>query len=149
MTGIADWAGSGAGLILIGASVILMRFLHHFPSATHPILHRLVIIGMYAGGATLVLASPIGTWIVNAELWVAGIFGGTASGTGHAFVVIAGTFLAATVIVGLLFVPASDVAWVALATPFVLALSGGHLHALLTVFPGPALAQQVSSWLGG
>lgn len=149
MSGIGGWAGSGAGLILAGFSFVVMRYLHHFPARTHPILHRVVIIGMYAGGATLALASPVGTAVIRAELWVAGMFGGVGSGTGHSVVVIAGAFLAATVLVALLFVPDAGAAWIALALPFVLALSGGHLHEILSVFPGPALAQQVSHWLGG
>lgn len=148
MNGVAGWAGSGAGLIIIGAAWTLMRYLRHFPSATHLILHRLVIIGMYAGGATVVLTS-IGQTVIHAELWVASLFGGVQVGTGHAAVVVAGTFLAAAVLVALIWVPDLGAAWLALALPFVLALSGGHLHQLLTVFPGPALAQQVSQWLGG
>lgn len=150
MTGIATVAGSGAGLVIAGASFVLMRYLKHFPAISHPVLHRMVIIGMYAGGATLVLASAIGTWVVSAELWVAGMFGGVQPGTvGHAGAVIAGTFLAATVLVALIWLPDPGAAWLALALPFVLALSGGHLHKILAVFPGPALAQQVSHWLGG
>lgn len=149
MSGIGGWAGSGAGLIMIGASWVLMRYLHHLPKASHPVLHRLEIIGMYAGGATLVLTSALGLWVIRAELWALGLFGGVSGGTGHAAVVIAATFLAAAVLVALVFIPDSFAAWLALALPFVLALSGGHLHDMLTVFPGPALAQQVSQWLGG
>lgn len=148
MNGVAGWAGSGAGLVIIGASWVLMRYLKHFPSATHLILHRVVIIGMYAGGATLVLTG-LGRTIVRAELWAAGLFGGVSYGTGHAAVVVAGTFLAVAVLVALIWVPDLSAAWLALILPFVLVLSGGHLHQLLTVFPGPALAQQVSAWLGG
>lgn len=149
MNGAAGWAGSGAGLIIGGLSYVVMRYLHHFPAMSHPVLHRLVIIGMYAAGATLTLTSPVGAGIVSAELWLTGLLGGVQGGTGHAAVVIAGTFLAAAVLVALIWVPDTGAAWLALALPFVLALSGGHLHEILAVFPGPALAQQVSHWLGG
>ena len=148
MPGIAGWAGSGAGLVIVGVSWVIARFLHHLPQATHPVLRRLVIIGMYAGGATLAL-TVTGGWVIRAELWVASFFGGVNAGTGHAAVVIAGTFLAVSVIVALVFIPDTGAAYLALVTPFVLALSGGHLHELLTVFPGASLAQQVSTWLGG
>lgn len=149
MNGIGGWAGSGAGLILIGFSWVVMRYLHHLPAMSHPVLHRMVIAGMYSGGATLALASPVGAWIIHAELWAAGLFGGVSSGTGHAAAVIAGVFLATAVVVALIWVPSPFAAWLALALPFALALTGGHLHEILSVFPGPALAQQVSQWLGG
>lgn len=149
MSGAAGWFGTGAGLILIGASFVLLRYLHHMPSGIHPVLHRLAIAGMYAGGATLALASAVGAWIISAELWALGMAGGAQGGTGHAIIVIAGTFLAVAVLVALIWVPDPFAAYLALALPFVLALSGGHLHEILSVFPGPALAEQVSHWLGG
>lgn len=150
MSGLANAAGTGAGLVIAGLSAVVLHYMRHLPAMSHSVLHRLVIAGMYAGGATLVLTSALGAWVVSAELWVTGLFGGVAPGTvGHAVVVVGGIFLAAAVLIALVLVPAASAAWLALALPFVLALSGGHLHDILTVFPGPALAQQVSTWLGG
>lgn len=148
MSSIAGWFGSGAALIMIGAAWVMMRYHHHLPGVTHPILRRLVIIAMYAGGVTLALM-PAGQTLIHAEMRVMSLGGGVQSGLGHAAAVIAGLLLAVAVIVALIWAPELRMAWVALGLPLVLALSGGHLHQLLTFFPGQALAEQVSHWLGG
>jgi len=152
MTTLASAAGSGAGIVIAGASWVTMRHMHKLPSgwhaSTHPVLHRLCIIGMWAGGSAIALTA-LGAWIIHAELWTAGLFGGVDHGLGHTAAVLAGLFLAVSVGIALIWVPAEGAAWMALALPFVLALSGGHLHALLTVFPGASFAQQVSTWIGG
>ena len=46
-------------------------------------------------------------------------------------------------------VPAAAIAWMALALPFVAALSGGKLHGILTVFPAVQWVTSVFSWIGG
>lgn len=148
MSGATGWFGSGAGLVIIGTTWVILRYLHHLPAASHPVLHRLAIIGMYAGGCAVALTA-MGAWVISAEKWALGIVGGSHAGTGHAIVVVAGTFLTVAVVIALIWVPDPFAAYLALALPFVLALSGGHLHEILSVFPGPALAEQVSHWLGG
>lgn len=148
MSTFADIAGSGAGLVIIGAAWVLLRFLHHAPARTHPWLYRAAIAGMYLGGCTIVLTA-LGGYAVGAEMWIVHWLGGTTTGLGHAGAVLAGLLLAVTVIVGLIYVPDTQTAYIALALPFVLALAGGHLHDLLTVVPGPAIAAGFSSWLGG
>ena len=52
-------------------------------------------------------------------------------------------------VLGFILEPYPAVAWFALATPFVVALSGGHLHGALTVFPVNEWSSQVSQWIGG
>lgn len=148
MSSFAEWAGSGAGIVIVVACWVVMRHLRHMPSWSHPWLHRTVILGMYVGGCTIML-TRIGSFIIDAEQFALGFAGGSQSGLGHTIIVAAGLILAASVIIGLIFDPGLETAWTALALPAVLAISGGHLHALLTVVPGPAIAQQVSSWLGG
>lgn len=149
---LASSAGSGAGIVIAGVSWITMRHMGKLPSGwhstAHPVLHRLCIIGMWAGGSAIALTA-LGQWIIRAELWAASLFGGVGSGAGHTAAVLAGLFLAASVALALIWVPAEGAAWMALALPFVLALSGGHLHALLTIFPGASFAQSVSHWIGG
>lgn len=148
MSQFAAIAGSGAGLVIIASAWLLMRHLSRLPRWSHPWLHRAVILGMYTGGATLML-TELGRWIITAETWVLGFFGGTSAGLGHAGAVIAGLVIAVSVIVGLIWAPDTETAYQALGLPALLVLSGGHLHALLTVVPGPAIAQWVSSWIGG
>ena len=50
---------------------------------------------------------------------------------------------------GLALEPYPVVAWFALVTPFIVALSGGHLHGALTVFPVNEWSAQISQWIGG
>jgi hypothetical protein len=147
------WLGSGAALIVAGLCWLLIRHLHHMPSMTHPWLHRVLIIGMYCAGAVAVV-TPVGLWLLRLIERLAGLAGGTAPGTGlgWALVTVAALFLAAAVAVALVWVPDVSVAWVALATPLVLALApGGFAHRLYEVTAGPAqsLVTHLATWAGG
>ena len=53
MSWLVNAAGSGAGIVAIVVAVFLLR--HHpiLPGVTHPWIRRLVIVLMYAGGASL------------------------------------------------------------------------------------------------
>jgi len=131
MSSIASWAGSGAALITIGVSWLLLRHLGHLPSGTHPWLHRLVIIGMYAAGLVLTVTAA-GQWAISTIRGLIGMVGSTTpgSGVGWALIVIGALALALTVVVALIWTPGPQYAYVALVTPLVLALaptgSAGH-----------------------
>lgn len=153
MSGIGAWLGGGAALIAAGLCWLLMRHLHHLPAMTHPWLHRLLIVGMYCAGAVAVVTIA-GQWLVHLIQRVAGFAGGTApgSGIGWALITIGALFLAAAVFVALVWAPDISVAWVALATPLVLALSpGGFAHHLydITASPASQLVTHVATWAGG
>lgn len=148
MNGIGGIAGSGAGLIIVGVCYVILHHLRHMPGRLHPWLYRLVIVGMFCGGCAIAVTA-LGAWIIGAERWAISLVGGTEMGTGHAVIVIGATFLLATVVVLLVFLPDATGAWMALALPFVLALTSGHLHDVLTMFPAAEFAQQVSAWVGG
>lgn len=148
----AAWAASGAGIIVIGTcAVLLHQFGRHgqrLPSQAHPWVLRVLIFGMYVGGCAVALTA-LGRYVISAEEWVTGLLGGTQSGAGHEIAVIGGVLILAVVILGGAFLPGPDVAWFALALPFVAALSGGHLHGVLTVFPVSDWSATVSRWIGG
>lgn len=148
----AAWAGSGAGIIVIGTCAVLLhhagRHGHRLPSAFHPWLYRLLIFGMYVGACAVAL-SAVGRWVIGAENWAVSLLGGTASGPGHTIAVIGGVLVLAVVILGAALMPGPEVAWWALALPFVAALSGGHLHGVLTVLPVADWSAQVAAWIGG
>jgi len=77
------------------------------------------------------------------------VFGNLQIGTAHEIVVIGGVIVLAAALLGFFLEPGPAVAWFALAVPFIVALSGGHLHGILTVFPVNAWSAQVSQWIGG
>jgi hypothetical protein len=147
------WLGSGAALIVAGLCWLLMRHLSHLPSMTHPWLHRALIIAMYCAGAVAVV-TPVGLWLLRLIQRLFGFVGGTAphTGLGWALVTVAALTLAAAVTVALVWVPDISVAYVALATPLVLALApGGFAHRLYEVTAGPAqsLVIHLATWAGG
>jgi hypothetical protein len=152
---IAAWAGSAAGIIVVGACVILLRQAgrhgHRLPQQYHPWAYRLLIFGMYVGSCAIALTA-LGAWAIAAELRVASF----AAAMVHAppadvytVCVITGILFVVVVALGAWLEPGPAIAWWALALPFVCALSGGHLHGALTVFPVTDWSSQVSSWLGG
>lgn len=151
MTSISGWAGNAVGIIVIGLCFVAARFVNHLPSATHPWVHRFLIVAMYAG-ATAVLATPIGQFGLNLARTAAGWFGGFDSGLGKAAIVIAGFFLLAATIVALIKVPSAGAATTAVLLAFVLALEpGGFLHQfyVVTSAPGQQFAAQIAAWMGG
>jgi hypothetical protein len=151
----AAWIGSAFGIVVIAASAVLLYFAGRhsarIPGSVHPWVHRLLILGMYTGGCTVALTA-LGVYVIGAELRVvgfaAGLLGGT-PGAVYVFSVIAGLVAVAVVIFGAVLEPGPGIAWWALALPFVCALSGGHLHGMLTVFPVTDWSSTVASWIGG
>jgi hypothetical protein len=153
VSSIGGWLGDGAAIITAGLCVLLMRFGHHLPAATHPWLHRLVILGMYSAGAVFVITT-VGTWLIGIARRIGGITGGTAPGTGigWAMVTLGALFLAATILVALVWQPDISVAYVAVAAPLLLALApGGIAHSIyvFTTAPAQSLVSQLATWAGG
>ncbi len=153
MSGIGAWLGTGAALITAGLCWLLIRHLHHLPPMTHPWLHRALIIGMYCAGAVAVVTAA-GQWVLRLIQRALGLIGGTSpgSGAGWALITIAALALAAAVFTALVWAPDISAAWVALATPLVLALApAGFAHHLYAVTAAPAqqLVSQLATWAGG
>jgi hypothetical protein len=153
VSGIGAWLGGGAALIAAGLCWLLMRHLHHLPSQTHPWLHRALIAGMWCAGAVAVVTAA-GQWLVSLIQHLGGLVGGTAPGTGigWALVTVGALAMAAAVAVALVWAPDVSAAWVALATPLVLAIApGGFAHHLYDITAGPAqaLVSQLATWAGG
>lgn len=151
MTSISGWAGNAVGIIVVGLCFVAARFVNHLPSATHPWVHRFLIVAMYAG-ATAVLITPVGQFFIHLATMAAGWFGGFGTGLGKAAIIIAGFFLLASVIVALIKVPSAAAATTAALLVFVLALEpGGFLHQfyVTTAVPGQQFAAQMAAWMGG
>lgn len=150
MSDLTGWVGSGAGLIIVGISWVLMHYHDkhgdRVHDAVHPWLHRLGIAGMYVGGCTLA-QSALGSITGTAADWVLNL--GGSYGLAHAVIVVAGVFLFLGVLFGILIAPARPIAWMALIFPFVAQLAGGHLHKILSVIDGAAVAAAISHWIGG
>lgn len=151
MSAIGGWAGSGAGVVVIGLCVIASVFLRHIPTVAHPVVKRLLIAGMYCGGAALAVTT-IGGWAHQGLEWLFGLAGGTTSGLGFAALVLAATFLTVTVLAGVLYVPDFTTGIIAACLPFVLGLAGGGilLHAYqATTYPAQSAAEAIARGLGG
>jgi len=153
VSAIGGWLGGGAAIIVIGLCFLLMRFGHHLPQVSHPWQHRAVIVLMYAAGAVLVVTT-LGSWVLRTLESIGGFAGGTApgSGIGWALVTIGALFLFATVVVALVWVPDTSVAYLAAVTPLMLALApGGVAHQIyvFTSYPAQQLVSQIGHWAGG
>ena len=151
MSTISGWVGTGAGLITIAACLILAGFVHYLPKFSHPWLHRGLIIAAYCG-ATAVIVTTIGQFIIRMVEDAAGLLGGFSSGIGFAAITLAGLFLLLTVLVAVIKVPVPGMMVLAVGLAFTLALvPGGFLHDFYaeTAIPGQQLAGQIASWLGG
>ena len=151
MSTIGGWIGSGTGVVVVGLCVIISLFMHRLPGVTHPWLKRLLIVLMYGGGAALAVTT-IGGYALDALHWVGGLIGGTSAGLGWAVVVIVATFLAATVLVGLIWAPDWVTAIEAAVLPLVLALIPGGILAqayTATAFPAQQLTESIAHGLGG
>ena len=153
MSGIGGWLGTGASVIVIGLCWILMKYGHNLPAFSHPWQHRLVIVLMYCAGAALVVTT-VGAWVLHALNRVAGFAGGTApeSGWVWALVTVGALSLFAAVVVALIWVPDIGVAYIAVATPLVLALTaGGIAHQIYTAtaYPAQSAVSQIGTWAGG
>jgi hypothetical protein len=154
VTTIASWVGSGIAVITAGLCWLLLRHLNHLPSGTHPWLHRAAIIGMYCAGLVFTFTAA-GHWIevkCQQALGLVGASTAPGSGLGWALVTLGAIALAAAVFVALVWVPNPHYAYVALATPLVLALApAGFAHQIYAVTAAPAmtLVTSVATWAGG
>jgi hypothetical protein len=148
----ASWAASWSAVaVLAVCAVIAHRMGTHgsrLPGFLHPVLSRLLILGMFVGGCAVALTA-LGGYIIAVELWATDLAHGNAAGFGRDLAVGAGVFLFLTVLIALVWVPDPRLAWCALALPFVAALSGGHLHGILTVLPVVQWCEEISHWVGG
>lgn len=148
----AAWAGSSAGVIVIGTCIVLMWFAgrhgHRIHQRVSPWVYRLIILGMYTGGCAVALTA-LGSYVIGFERSVIGMLGNVSIGTGHEIAVIGGVVVVLAAVLGAWLEPGPAVAWFALAVPFVCALSGGKLGGALTVFPVTEWSAQVSAWIGG
>jgi hypothetical protein len=142
------WGGTLGGALVVGLCIVLLKRLHHAPEMVHPWLCRLAIFGMYAGGCALALTSAGGR-VTGIAAWAASRAGGLEHGPVHVGIMIAGVLLLFDVVIALWKLPSPSAAWAGLALPFVAALSAGHLHGVLTVFPVIEWCQQLAAWIGG
>lgn len=152
MNGIGGWAGSGAGVIMIGACVLLMRYMTHLPAAAHVWLGRAAITGMYCGGAAIAVTT-IGQQAIRLLRWALGFAGGgtPGSGLGWAFLILTALFLTITVAVA---IKTADMlgAYTAVILPLVLAVpAAGFLHQVYadTTYPSQQAVLAIAHWIGG
>jgi hypothetical protein len=152
MSTAASWGVSWSAVAVIGVVAVFIHRMgthgNRLPGWFHPILNRLLVLGMFVGACAVALTA-LGAIVLDAEQWVTGLAGGAGSPAAHDVAVVAGVFLLLTVVIGLIWVPAPEIAWFALALPFVAALSGGHLHGILTVLPVVQWCEEISHWIGG
>lgn len=147
MTGVS-WGVSAAGIVVAALCVIGLRHHHHLPAITHPVSQRLAIAFSYVAGCAIA-ETALGSYVTQALGWVLGTTGGSSSVAGHTALTVAGMFLVGSVAVSLAFIPQAAAAWLALATPFVLQMAGGHLHALMDIVPAQQVVETISHWIGG
>ncbi len=151
MSWLTNLIGSGAGLIVIAFGMVVLKYMGHLPSATHPWIHRGIIVLMFAGGAALAVTA-IGGYVDGAIRWIAGLAGGVDYGIPHVAIVVALLFLIAGTIVGIIFAPDAGTAMVAILLPILLALpAGGIIHSLYLAVDAPAihLASSLNAILAG
>jgi hypothetical protein len=144
----ASWGVSAAGVIVAALCIIGLRHHRHLPDVTHAISVRFAIFFSFVS-ADAVAQTALGSWVHSALGWALGVAGGPGSVGSHAAITVAGMALAASVIVGLVFLPQAAVVYLALGTPFVLEVAGGHLHGLLDIVPAPQLVEAIAKWIGG
>lgn len=144
----AAWAGSSAGIIVIGVCAVLLhqagRHGHRLPGPAHPWLYRVLIFGMFLGGDSVALTA-LGSYPLSALSWASSAFGPGR----HDVLVIVAVLLLALTVTGTAFVPAFTFAMTALALPFVAYLAGGALRSLDYWLPVVQWSAGISHWIGG
>lgn len=142
---MSSWLGSGAGLIVIGLAVILMRFIDELPQKVVPWAMRGVIVLMFMGGSAVAItvAGKFASKCLRGLMhWGGGI--------GTAVAVLTAVFLLIAVFVGLLKRPSSSIANFAAILPVVLGIfAAGALHSVDKSTTNPARhgTSQIDSWL--
>lgn len=145
----AAWAGSSAGIIVIGVCGVLLhqagRHGHRLPAVAHPWLYRALIFGMFVGGDAVALTA-LGGYPESVIRWAASALGPAA---GHDVLVIVALILLAVTVTGIAFVPSLTFALTAAALPFVAFEAGGALRALDYWLPVLQWSASTAHWIGG
>lgn len=148
---LASLVGSGAGIIIIGATFIAMMHLGRLPGAAQNILRRLFILAMYAGGSALAVTEAGSLWTTIAT-HLGGLFGGLGAGVPRTIIVLTAVLLLAGTVVGLIWAPNDAVIMTAAFLPAVLMLvPGGFLHEVYaaTTVPAQQMADAFNAWIAG
>lgn len=148
---IASLIGSGAGVIIIGATFIAMMHVGRFPEVVQKILKRLFILTMYAGGSALAVTA-LGTLWLDIASRLADLFGGLDAGVPRTIIVLFGLTILAGTVVSLIFAPNDAAIMAAAFLPAVLMLvAGGALHNFYvgTTVPAQQLADAFNTWIAG
>lgn len=152
MSTLANFVGSGAGLIVIAVCVVLVAHLTHLPNFAHPWVLRGLIVLAYGGGTLLAYTGLGALWRTVAS-GIAGLFpGGLSAGVPHAVLVVASVVLIFGLVVAIWKAPTEAAVVVAALVPAVLMLTSyGAIHEfwLQTSAPAQQLAAQFNTWLGG
>lgn len=148
---IASLIGSGAGVIIIGATFIAMMHLGRLPGMAQNIVRRLFILAMYAGGSALAVTALGSLWVDIASR-IGALFGGLGSGLPRTVIVLLSVLLILGTIVGLIFAPADAVIMMAAFVPAVIMLApGGAIHQFYVATSAPAqqMADAFNTWIAG
>lgn len=148
---IASLIGSGAGVIIIGATFIAMMHLGRLPAMAQNIVRRLFILAMYAGGSALAV-TELGTLWLDIATKIGALFGGIGTGLPRTVIVLCSVLLILGTAVGLIFAPNDAVILMAAAVPAVLMLApGGAIHQfyVATTVPAQQMADSFNAWIAG
>jgi branched-subunit amino acid transport protein len=148
---IASLIGSGAGVVIIGATFIAMMHVGRLPEVAQKILKRLFILAMYAGGSALAV-TELGTLWMNIASRIADLFGGLGTGIPRTVIVLLALMLLLGTVVSLAFAPNDAAILTAAFLPAVLMLvPGGFLHQVYvgTTIPAQAMADSFNAWIAG
>jgi hypothetical protein len=144
----ASWAVSAGGVIVLVAVWLLLQHYHHLHDMAHPVALRVAIFFAYVAGCAIAL-SAAGFYVDEPLMWMLRQVSGKYAAISYILVVGTGLVLTATVVVALAKRPLPRYAYLAAATPFILALSGGALHGLLSVVPAGPWVTHIATWIGG
>lgn len=150
---LAGILGSGAGVIIIGASIIALPYLSKLkiPNTAQALIRRFLIVATYSGGCTLAF-SEIGTIWAGLANRAADLFGGMSTGIPFVVVTLSSVVLLLGLAAALVAAPTDAVVVTAAFIPAVLMLvPGGAIHQVFvfTAAPGQALAAAFTTWLAG
>src|ERR1700746_3310136 len=104
MNVLADLVGSGSGLIVVIAVVLILAKMDKAPQATHGIIRRLLIALNYGAGG-LVAFTGLGTLWSSIASRIAGYFGGMETGTPHVVLVVASMIVILGLVIAIIWEP--------------------------------------------